>query len=150
MAFPIIQQAVAKVLMESKLKLVDELVEFFGSKVDIDEEIQKIFQEFKDNLKENEEKFVKNAGKKIKLATEKKKRQPSIFNMYVKDVMPTIKSSNVDIKDGKKLISIAAESWKTDPMAAFIKEKVIELKANDSSINVVDLYSNAKALWKPT
>jgi hypothetical protein len=30
--------------------------------------------------------------------------------------------------DGKLMIGFASESWKSDPMAAFIKEKVLEMK----------------------
>jgi len=145
---PIIQQAVAKVIMDAKLNLVDELVTYLGSKIEIDEEIKNIFAEFKANLKEHEEKVVKIAGKKQKVTSDKKKRQPSIFNMYVKDVMPSIKEKNSDVKDGKKLISMAAESWKTDPMALFIKENSVTLKSDNSSMTPTELYEAAKELWK--
>lgn len=144
---PIIQQAVAKVIMDAKLNLVDELVTYLGSKIEIDDEIKNIFTEFKANLKEHEEKIVKIAGKKTKVVGEKKKRQPSIFNMYVKDIMPSIKEKNGEVKDGKKLISMAAESWKTDPMAIFIKENTVSLKADNSNITPVELYEKAKELW---
>ena len=144
---PIIQQAVAKVIMDAKLNLVDELVTYLGSKIEIDDEIKNIFTEFKANLKEHEEKIVKIAGKKTKVVGEKKKRQPSIFNMYVKDIMPSIKEKNGEVKDGNKLISMAAESWKTDPMAIFIKENTVALKADNSNITPVELYEKAKELW---
>jgi hypothetical protein len=145
---PIIQQAVAKVMMDAKLNLVDELVTYLGSKIEIDDEIKNIFIEFKVNLKEHEEKIVKIAGKKQKVVGEKKKRQPSIFNMYVKDVMPSIKEKNSEIKDGKKLISMAAESWKSDPMAVFIKENTASIKSNNPTFTPTELYENAKELWQ--
>lgn len=156
MAFPTVLMAIAKVVMDAKLIVVDELIVFLESKIEIDDDLKAMFAEFKDNMKESEEKVVKAAGKKSKKSkksassdsdTEKKKRQPSVFNLYVKDTMPDIKLANPDIKDGKKLISFAAESWKNEPKAEFIKSKVLELKALDSEANVIDLYATAKALW---
>jgi len=143
----IINQAVAKVIMDSKLKVVDELIIYLGSKIELDDEVKNIFIEFKSNLKEHEEKIVKIAGKKIKVESDKKKRQPSVFNMYVKDVMPSIKENNLDIKDGKKLISMAAESWKTDPMALFIKEHAVLLKSDNPTITIFELYEKTKDAW---
>lgn len=147
MAFTIINQAVAKVVMDAKLNIVDELITYLGSKIELDDDIKNIFNEFKLNLKEHEEKIVKIAGKKIKVETNKKKRQPSVFNMYVKDVMPSIKEKNLDIKDGKKLISMAAESWKTEPMALFIKEQSVLLKSDNPTITIFELYEKTKDLW---
>jgi uncharacterized protein (UPF0335 family) len=147
MAFTIINQAVAKVVMDAKLNIVDELITYLGSKIELDDDIKNIFNEFKLNLKEHEEKIVKIAGKKIKVETNKKKRQPSVFNMYVKDVMPSIKEKNSDIKDGKKLISMAAESWKTEPMALFIKEQSVLLKSDNPTITIFELYEKTKDLW---
>ena len=102
----------------------------------------------------SEEKVVKDAGKKIKgskktaSGEEKKKRAPSVFNLYVKDVMPDMKAKHPDIKDGKQMIGFASESWKTDPMATFIKEKVLEMKADEKDGDVVEMYAKAKAMYK--
>jgi hypothetical protein len=139
--------------MEAKLAVVDDLVQYLESKIEVDDDLKAMFDEFKSNLKESEEKAVKDAGKKVKgdkktaSGEEKKKRAPSVFNLYVKDVMPSMKAKHPDIKDGKQMIGFASESWKTDPMAFFIKEKVLEMKAEDKTGDVVEMYAKAKAMW---
>jgi hypothetical protein len=158
MALLSVNKSIAALVMESKLNVVDDLVSFFESKIEIDDDLKAMFDEFKKNLKDSEEKVIKTVGKKNKSGKEllsdesgeKKKRAPSVFNLYVKDIMPDIKAKYPDVKDGKKMIGFAAESWKTDPMAAFIKEKVIEFKVDDKDANIVELYAKAKNLYKNT
>ena len=152
-SFTAVNKAVAGVVMDAKMAVVDELVKYLESKIEVDDDLRAMFDEFKSNLKETEEKVVKDAGKKVKGSKknasggEKKKRAPSVFNLYVKDVMPEMKAKHPDIKDGKKMIGFASESWKNDPKAAFIKEKVLEMKGDDKTGDVVEMYAKAKALW---
>jgi hypothetical protein len=152
-SFVAVNKAVAGVVMDAKLAVVDDLVQYLESKIEVDDDLRAMFDEFKSNLKESEEKVVKDAGKKIKgskktaSGEEKKKRAPSVFNLYVKDVMPEMKAKHPDIKDGKQMIGFASESWKSDPKAAFIKEKVLEMKGDDKDGDVVEMYAKAKALW---
>jgi hypothetical protein len=152
-SFVAVNKAVAGVVMDAKLAVVDDLVQYLESKIEVDDDLRAMFDEFKSNLKESEEKVVKDAGKKIKgskktaSGEEKKKRAPSVFNLYVKDVMPEMKAKHLDIKDGKQMIGFASESWKNDPKAAFIKEKVLEMKGDDKDGDVVEMYAKAKALW---
>ena len=152
-SFVAVNKAVAGVVMDAKLAVVDELIHYLESKIEVDDDLRAMFDEFKSNLKESEEKVVKDAGKKIKgskktaSGDEKKKRAPSVFNLYVKDVMPEMKASHPDIKDGKQMIGFASESWKSSPKAAFIKEKVLEMKGEDKDGDVVEMYARAKALW---
>ena len=156
MAYSAITKAVANVVMEAKFSAIDDLIIFLEAKIEVDEDLKAMFEEFKTNLKESEEKVVKAAGKKPakgkgKSADSdepKKKRAPSVFNLYVKDVMPKMKLDHPDIKDGKLLIGFASESWKSDPMAAYIKEKVLEMKKDDKDGDVVDMYAEAKALYE--
>ena len=152
-SFVAVNKAVAGVVMDAKLAVVDDLVAYLESKIEVDDDLRAMFDEFKSNLKESEEKVVKDAGKKVKSSKktasgdEKKKRAPSVFNLYVKDVMPEMKASHPDIKDGKQMIGFASESWKSSPKAAFIKEKVLEMKGEDKDGDVVEMYAKAKALW---
>ena len=152
-SFVAVNKAVANVVMDAKMSVVDDLVAYLESKIEVDDDLRAMFDEFKSNLKESEEKVVKDAGKKIKgskktaSGEEKKKRAPSVFNLYVKDVMPEMKASHPDIKDGKLMIGFASESWKSSPKAAFIKEKVLEMKGENKNGDVVEMYANAKALW---
>ena len=154
MAFTAVNKAVAGVVMEAKMAVIDDLVQYLESKIEIDDDLKAMFDEFKSNLKESEEKVVKDAGKKVKGSKknasggEKKKRAPSVFNLYVKDVMPDMKAKHPDIKDGKQMIGFASESWKTDPMATFIKEKVLEMKADYKDGDVIEMYAKAKAMYK--
>jgi len=158
MSFTTVNKAVAALVMEAKLSVVDDLVTFLEAKIEVDGDLKAMFDEFKENLKENEEKAVKAAGKKVKggkksssdESGEKKKRAPSVFNLYVKDVMPDMKAKHPDIKDGKQMIGFASEAWKSDPMASFIKEKVAEMKAEDKDSDIVELYAKAKAMYKNT
>jgi cobalamin biosynthesis protein CobT len=156
MAYTAITKAVANVVMDAKLSVIDDLITFLESKIDVDDDLKGMFDEFKSNLKDSEEKVVKAAGKKIskgkgdksESVEPKKKRAPSVFNLYVKDVMPDMKAKHPDVKDGKQMITFASSSWKTDPMAHFIKEKVIEMKNDDKKGDVVEMYARAKALFK--
>jgi hypothetical protein len=148
MSYPAISQAVAKVVMDAKFKVIGDFEVFLSSKIEMDEDLREFFKEFKDSLKESEEKSVKAAGKKggkVSSDTPKKKRSPSLFNIYVKDIMPKLKETHSDIQDGKKLIGFAAESWKTDPFAQFIKAKSKEFKEDDMS--VLDLYAKIKTMY---
>lgn len=152
MAFPTVQSAVAKVVMDAKLKVFDDLVAFLDTKIEIDDELKVALAGFKDSLKESEEKAVKVAGKKSKKnasedAPEKKKRAPSLFNLFVKDKMPELKAQHPDVKDGKLMIGFASEAWKTDPLALFLKEKVPELKKENADSDNESLYVIAKDLF---
>jgi hypothetical protein len=154
MAYSAITKAVANVVMDAKLSVIDDLITFLESKIEVDDDLKGIFEDFKSNLKESEEKVVKAAGKKPSKSKKsdtdepKKKRAPSVFNLYVKDVMPSMKAKHPDVKDGKLMIGFASESWKSDPMAAFIKEKVLEMKKEDKTGDVVEMFAKAKAMYK--
>jgi hypothetical protein len=156
MAFPTVQSAVAKVVMDAKLKVFDDLVTFLDTKIEIDDELKAALAGFKDSLKESEEKAVKVAGKKSKKAaadssdssdSEKKKRAPSVFNLFVKDEMPSIKLKNPDVKDGKQLMGLASEQWNTSEYAKFLQSKVTELKKADKDADVHDLFAKAKLMY---
>jgi hypothetical protein len=148
MSFTIVNQAVAKVVMEAKLSVIDDIVTYLETKIEVDDDLKSIFIEFKANLKEYQEKVVKEAGKKSKVKkSHDKKRAPSVFNLYVKDIMPDIKAKHPDIKDGKQMIGFASESWKTDPLSFFLKEKILELKSDHTDKDIVELYAMAKAMY---
>jgi hypothetical protein len=64
MAYSAITKAVANVVMDAKLSVIDDLITFLESKIEVDDDLKGIFEDFKSNLKESEEKVVKAAGKK--------------------------------------------------------------------------------------
>jgi hypothetical protein len=143
--------------MAAKLKVVEDLITYLDSKIDIDDDLKAMLDSFVANLKGSEEKVVKTAGKKVakskKSASDsdepKKKRAPSVFNLYVKDVMPLIKAKHPEVKDGKVMMGLASASWKTDPMGLFIKGKVLEMKKDDKDGDVVVMFAKAKAMYVP-
>lgn len=154
MAYTAINVAIAKVVADAKQKVVDDLLAFMSTKVEVDEDILGMFKEFKDSLKEEaveEAKVVKKGGKKGKKSDSdgevKKKRAPTVFNLYVKAVMPEIKAANPDIKDGKKFISMASDDWKTNARATFVKDKVAELKKEDKDADIHDLFDKAMKMF---
>jgi hypothetical protein len=153
MSYPTVNQAIAKLMMEARLKVVDELEAALECE---EEEFKAAIKKFRDSLVESEEKMVKDAGKKSKKAAKsasdsddsKKKRQASCFNLFVKDIMPTIAAENPEMK-GKETMAAASAAWKTNPMGAFIKEKFEELKkeSGNEEISNIDLYAKAKAAY---
>jgi hypothetical protein len=110
MAYTAITKAVANVVMDAKLSLIDDLITFLETKIEVDDDLKGMFEDFKSNLKESNEKVVKNVGKKItkrkgeksESDEPKKKRAPSVFNLRVKDVM---KAAYPDIKNGIQMIT---------------------------------------------
>jgi hypothetical protein len=44
----------------------------------------------------------------------------------------------------KLMIGFASESWKIDPLVIFLKEKIPELKSDNSDKDIVELYAMAK------
>jgi hypothetical protein len=159
MSYPTVNQAIAKLIMEAKFKVVDDLEAALESE---NEEFRlatlPFIKKFKDVLMEIETAAVKDAGKKNKKAAKatsgsdsddsKKKRQASCFNLFVKDIMPTIAAENPEM-NGKETMAAASAAWKTNPMGAFIKEKFEELKkeAGAEEISNIDLFAKAKAAY---
>jgi hypothetical protein len=91
----------------------------------------------------------KGKGKKVSSGSDdepvKKKRQASLFNLFVKDKMAALKATNPE-NNGKENIKMASEAWKTDPFAAFLqdKDKIAELKSEHSDSDNETLYNLAK------
>lgn len=157
MAYPTVCIAIAKIVAEAKEKVVDDLLAFLSTKVDIDDDMTTWFNDFKSSLKEDLKEEIKDVkkkpSKKGKKAAEesdgeiKKKRAPSCFNLYIKDVMNEVKAAHPDIKDGKKFIGFASAMWKTEPKAIFIKDKVAQLKKKEPATDIIELFARAKLMF---
>jgi hypothetical protein len=65
MSYPTVNQAIAKLIMEAKIKVVDDLEAALECE---EEEFKAAIKKFRDSLVESEEKSVKDAGKKSKKA----------------------------------------------------------------------------------
>ena len=144
MSYPTVNAAVAKLLLQSTLKTIDDFIEALKEDVEVDEDLMSAAAKFKDSL------AVTHKPSKAKGKTEdgepKKKRAASLFNIFVRDEMARMKAAD-PTKNGKDSIKEAAGAWKVDPFALFLqdKTKMAELKSDDSDNEL--LYRRAKAAF---
>ncbi len=97
--------ATAKVVHEANLAVIDNLVEFLDSKVEIDDDFKELIAEFKATLKAPSAKAAKVPK------AEKKKREPSAYNLFVRDALNELKVSQPDL-NGKDRFREAMKQWK--------------------------------------
>ena len=98
--------ATAKVVHEASLAVIDNLVEFLDSKVEIDDDFKELIAEFKGTLKAP---TPSKAGRVPK--AEKKKREPSAYNLFVRDALNELKVSQPELS-GKDRFREAMKQWK--------------------------------------
>ncbi len=134
MTYPALNTAVGKIIVETKLNVIDELTNYLDTKIDLDDDIKHAMCEFKEKITAAEKPI------------EKKKRKLSLFNLYVKDKLPQIKAAHPDIKDGKLMISMASEAWKKEPLALYIKEHSEQVK-KEGEIDPTELYNKLKNMY---
>ncbi len=136
--------------MEEKKKAIDELIQHLSKKIDIDDDMNEIFDEFHSNMKETDQKILKVAGRASKTSKKSdeptKKRGPTLYNLYVKDMSSLMKENHPEILSNKRIAFIAAE-WKTDPMAEFIRNTVAEMKKEDKDGDIIVFYAKAKTMY---
>lgn len=122
MALAKVNVSIAALMEETALSTVDKLVAFLGEKIEIDEDMQQMFADFKATLKVtpppqvDAEKPKKKASKKAAAATssdeekpEKAKRAPSSYNMYLSAKIAELKAQGAK----GNLMKLAIEAWKT-------------------------------------
>jgi hypothetical protein len=97
--------ATAKVVHEASLAVIDNLLEFLDSKVEIDDDFKELVAEFKGTLTAPSAKV----GKVPK--AEKKKREPSAYNLFVRDALNGLKVSQPELS-GKDRFREAMKQWK--------------------------------------
>lgn len=111
MALNNVQKALAGLVEETALSTVDKLVTFLSDKIEIDDEMKTLFDEFKKTTKEGIKASFKNSTRKGGAKDEKKKREPSPYNLFIKEKMAEIKAKKPELK-GKDLMKEAIEEWK--------------------------------------
>ena len=153
MAYPSITSALAKIVMDAKMKVMSDLIEQLESEFDMKddsmEDLKNFFEKFQKDLKSSEEEVVKIAGKKSKKdGTEKKKRAPSAYNLFIKDMSPVLKEKNPNVK-GKELMALTSAEWKSGEYAAFLKKKIKEMQEEDKTVvyEIETLYNIAKKIY---
>lgn len=106
------QKALQTLAEEVALSTVDKLAEFLATKIEFDDDMKEVFEEFKNSLKD-EYKALAKPSKKGKNAdgTDKKKREPTAYNLFIRDEITRLKKENPAMA-GKELMSAATTAWK--------------------------------------
>lgn len=118
MAYNKVTKALQTFEEEIALNTVDALIQAFKAEFELEEEELTAFTEkfklsLKDKFKE-QAKASKSKGSKASGSSsdgEKKKREPSAYNKFVKAEMERIKVDNPEVK-GKELMAMAAANWR--------------------------------------
>ena len=135
MSYTAVNNMIAKMIYEAQVQAIDNLKALLSEKI----AIESVESEFATLLSSLALTLTKNDDE----LKDKKKRQPSLFNLFVKHRMTSLKTKNPD-KKGKELIGMASEEWKSDPFAAYLKETMDALKnENPESSNEI-LFEKAK------
>lgn len=141
---------VGKIVLEAKISVIDDIIKLFTEKGNITPVILENLSTFKESVSNetiNNFKDVARKNKKIvkkqEIASDRKKREPSMFNLFVKNKIPELKNTNPDTNSSKVLMSLASEAWKTDPFAIYIKENVSEMKKECNNNN--ELFEKLKS-----
>ncbi len=117
MAFTKVTKALSVLVEETSLLVVDKLVAFLDTKIEMDDDMKQMFEDFKTQLKEQLKEEAKAAAKggKKKIAVdengEKKKRAPSAYNLFIKEKMAAIKQKNPEMAS-KDVMKEAIAMWK--------------------------------------
>lgn len=147
MAYPSVNSAVSKIVLEAKLQVFSEISELLDS-LKVDETVYDALATYEQSIKDAH-KSAK-ANKSSSSDGEKKKRAPSLFNLFIKDVMDKVKADNPDVKNGKEYIKLASAYWKESDYSKFIQEKVAEFKKEADGAKLDELFAKAKALYQST
>jgi hypothetical protein len=124
-AFAAITAAVDTVVFDAKHKVINDFKTFLEEKIDFDDDMKGYFEEFLNSIKKpsppskSKKTSKKNAtnADEGSASTEKRKRKPSAYNMYISTKMAEIKANDPS-KKGKDLMKAAIEAWNAQKAAA--------------------------------
>lgn len=117
MAFPEVNNAVAKIVVDARVEVVDKVHAFLKEKLELDEsDLNDLISEFKNTL-DLTVKVTKGKGKKGAVAEEKprKKREAGPYNKFLGEKIAELKASNTVEKGkgaGKVYMEMAQKAWK--------------------------------------
>lgn len=113
MALNTVHKALAGLVEETAINTVDKLITFLSDKIEFDDDMKALFDEFKKTTKEEIKASFKNDRSKKggRSGEEKKKREPSAYNLFIKEKMAQIKVKKPELK-GKELMKEAIDEWK--------------------------------------
>jgi hypothetical protein len=117
MAYSAVEAAVAGVVaqavFDAKKSVIDAFKAFMAEKIEMDEDMEAYFDEFKSSLVMDE---VAVASAKVTKRTKgksepAKKREPSAYNLWIKAKMAELKATREDLK-GRALMAAAVAEWR--------------------------------------
>ncbi len=132
--------ATAKVVHEASLAVIDSLVEFLDSKVEIDDDFKELIAEFKGTLKAPSAKATK--ADKIPKA-ERKKREPSAYNLFVRDALNELKVSRPELS-GKDRFREAMKQWKEHKGSSTTTTKASTSQSSDTEEDYIPVKKGIK------
>lgn len=103
-----VMKAVADVVFDAKKQVIKDFAAFLAEKIDFDDDMKGYFDEFEKTIVK--ETPSKKKGESSSSDTEKKKRAPSAYNMFISEKMAEIKKEKPELK-GKELMKAAIEVW---------------------------------------
>jgi hypothetical protein len=135
---------------DSIIDALDKFCEMINDFDNIDEIIAQK-EIFKATFKVTALKATKGTKRNIIDGVEKKKRAPSMFNLYVKWIMPSLKE--VDASGAVKsneLMSLAADKWKNnaDPFGVFVKEHTKTFKKCFPNLEASELFQKMRTSFE--
>lgn len=117
MSIQSVNKAVNQLVEETTVSTVDKLVVYLSDKIEFDEDMKKLFDDFKKIAREEvRTSFKQDKGKRGGKKSDKK-REPSAYNLFIKEKMAEIKQKKPELK-GKELMKEAIEEWKKNPKKA--------------------------------
>lgn len=149
-----ITNIVGKIVLDAKVSVINDLIEHLNEHEDLQSNIIEQISQFRNYMASNSNshlkvitKMCKRASKKFQtpgtqVETEKKKREPSMFNIFVKNRIPEIKASGNYTRSS--LITMAASAWKTDSFALFVKSNMHQMKKEYPNCSNIELYEKMK------
>jgi hypothetical protein len=139
MAYSKVTSSIAALIEETQLSTIDKMIAFLGEKIELDDDMQKMFEEFKDSIKGSAKAELKKSSKKSKKSSDesgdvkKRTRAPSAYNLYIKEKMAEFKAA------GHKgnLMKMAIDAWNEDKSSG-----KIEVKSTTKNTNTTDIESD--------
>lgn len=110
-----LNKAVSKIVDEVQTSTTDKVFEFVKTQVKNEAEFTAAFEEFKKTLK-SEVASLFSISEPVKKGADRKKREPSQYNIFIGEKIKELKASNSE-KNGKELMKLAIEAWKARPVA---------------------------------
>jgi hypothetical protein len=127
MAFLKATKAIQALVEETSMSVVDKLMAFLDTRIEMDEDMKGLFTEFKEQLTGELKETAKAVTKSTKGATkgDKPKRAPSAYNLFIRDKLAELKESDPDMAS-KDRMKAATALWREHKEALEAEEPEAE------------------------